>query len=128
MKTISVKAEGHYDVLVDCNWKHELISIAKDRTRIAIIHSSSMSDAVRLDADIDGEVFYFSLPDGEDAKSFPILSKLWDWLGAGGFTRSDLVVGIAGAITDVAALLRHLGCGIGGWACQQVLLEWSMHP
>jgi len=103
MKTISVKAEGHYDVLVDCNWKHELISIAKDRTRIAIIHSSSMSDAVRLDADIDGEVFYFSLPDGEDAKSFPILSKLWDWLGAGGFTRSDLVVGIGGgAITDVA--------------------------
>ena len=103
MKTISVKAEGQYDVVIDCSWKHELIRIAKDRTRIAIIHSLAMSDAVRLNADIEGEVFYFNLPDGEEAKSFSTLCKLWDWLGAAGFTRSDLIVGIGGgAITDVA--------------------------
>lgn len=103
MKTISVKTEAQYNVLVDCNWKHELLSIARDRTRIAIIHSSSMSDTVHLDAGIEGEVFYFSLPDGEDAKSFSVLSKLWDSLGAAGFTRSDLIVGIGGgAITDMA--------------------------
>lgn len=103
MKTISVKAEGQYNVLVDCNWKHELTSIVKDRTRIAIIHSSAMSDAVRLDFDIDGEVFYFGVPDGENAKSSSTLLTLWNWLGAAGFTRSDLIVGIGGgAITDVA--------------------------
>ena len=103
MKTVSVKAERQYNVFVDCDWKHELLRITKDRIRIAIVHSSAMSRQIRLDAEIDGEVFYFSIPDGEDAKSFTTLSKLWDWLGAAGFTRSDLIVGIGGgAITDVA--------------------------
>ena len=103
MKTISVSTEGRYDVLVDCNWRHELLRIVNGRTRIAIVHSSSMSKQVRLDEEIDGEVFYFSVPDGEDAKSFSTISKLWDWLGAAGFTRSDLIVGIGGgAVTDVA--------------------------
>ena len=99
MKTISVKADHQYNVLVDCDWKHELLRITKDRTRIAIIHSTSMSEEIR----IDGEVFYFSVPDGEEAKSFSTISKLWDLLGAAGFTRSDLIVAIGGGtITDVA--------------------------
>lgn len=103
MKTISVKAERRYDVLVDCDWKHELLRIIKDRRRIAVVHSSAMSAEMRLDAEIDGELFYFNVPDGEDAKSLTTLSKLWEWLGAAGFTRSDLIVGIGGgATTDVA--------------------------
>jgi 3-dehydroquinate synthase len=43
------------------------------------------------------------VPDGEDGKSIATLHKIWDWLGAAGFTRSDLVIGIGGgAITDLA--------------------------
>ena len=103
MKTISVNSERQYNVLIECSWKHELLRIAKDRSRIAIVHSSTMSGHVHLDGEIDGEVFYFNVPDGEGAKSFSTLSILWDWLGAAGFTRSDLIVGIGGgAITDVA--------------------------
>jgi len=103
MKTISVQAEREYQVLVDCDWRSELISLAKNRTRVAIIHSEQMSQAVHFEADIDAEIFYFSLPDGELAKSFTTISQLWNWLGAAGFTRSDLIVGVGGgAITDVA--------------------------
>jgi len=103
MKKISIHAEREYEVLVDCDWKSELISLAKNRTRIAVIHSEKMSKEVRIDSDIDAEFFYFSLPDGELAKSFTTISQLWNWLGAAGFTRSDLIVGVGGgAITDVA--------------------------
>jgi len=103
MKKISVQAEREYEVFVDCDWKTELIALSKERTRIGVIHSEQMSKEIRVDADIDAEVFYFSLPDGELAKSFTTLSQLWNWLGAAGFTRSDLIVGVGGgAITDVA--------------------------
>jgi 3-dehydroquinate synthase len=103
MKTISVQADREYDVLIDCDWKSELISLAKGRTRVAVIHSEQMSNQVRIESDIDAEIFYFPLPDGELAKSFTTISQLWNWLGAAGFTRSDLVVGVGGgAVTDVA--------------------------
>jgi 3-dehydroquinate synthase len=60
-----------------------------------------MSSAIQFDC--DSEVFYFTVPDGEDAKSFKNLTSLWSWLASAGFTRSDLIVGIGGgAVTDVA--------------------------
>ena len=103
MKKISVHAEREYEVLIDCDWKSQLISLAKNRTRIAVIHSEQMSESVRIEDSIDAEIFYFALPDGELAKSFTTISQLWNWLGAAGFTRSDLIVGVGGgAITDVA--------------------------
>jgi 3-dehydroquinate synthase len=41
--------------------------------------------------------------DGEDAKNPSTLLTLWNWLGAAGFTRSDVIVGIGGgAITDLS--------------------------
>jgi 3-dehydroquinate synthase len=52
---------------------------------------------------MDSELHVFRVPDGEDGKSIATLHKIWDWLGAAGFTRSDLVIGIGGgAITDLA--------------------------
>ena len=103
MKSVNVKAERAYDVTIDCDWKSQLIALAGNRSRVGVIRSQAMSDAVHIDADIDGEIFYFNLPDGEAAKSFATITALWNWLGAAGFTRSDLIVGIGGgAITDVA--------------------------
>ena len=62
-----------------------------------------MSQAVRASAELHGQVFYFALPDGELAKDYEHLCELWNWLGAHGFTRSDLIVAVGGgAITDVA--------------------------
>lgn len=103
MKSISVKAEHEYSVLIGHQWAQALIPLMKDRARVAVIISSSFSpdlDAVKSN---DAEVHIFEVPDGEDAKSSTVLINLWNWLGAAGFTRSDLIVGIGGgAITDLA--------------------------
>ncbi len=70
---------------------------------MAVIHSSAMTEAVQITGEIDTEIFYFSIPDAEAGKNLATMSKLWDWLGAAGFTRSDLIVGVGGgAVTDVA--------------------------
>ena len=100
---ISVSAEHKYDVLVGCNWRDELKSRASERTRCAIVTTESMKGALgNLEAG-DCEFVYCIIPDGEEGKSPDVLLKLWNWLAAAGFTRSDLVVGIGGgAITDIA--------------------------
>jgi len=100
---ITVSAEGKYDVLIGCNWREELKTRASERTRCAIVTTESMRIALGdLEAG-DCEFVYCTIPDGEDGKSPDVLLKLWNWLAAAGFTRSDLVVGIGGgAITDIA--------------------------
>jgi 3-dehydroquinate synthase len=62
-----------------------------------------MQDLVKGQINSDAEVMIFPIPDGESGKSASTLIKIWDWLGAAGFTRSDLIVGIGGgAVTDFA--------------------------
>lgn len=103
MKSIGIAAEHQYNVLVNCDWKIELGKVIKGKSRIAIIHSSAMADAIHITEEIDSEIFYFKVPDGESAKSFSTLTDLWNCLGAAGFTRSDLIVGIGGGtVTDIA--------------------------
>ena len=59
MKSINVKAERSYDVLIDCDWRSQVIERAANRARVAVIHSQSMTKAVQLEANIDAEIFYF---------------------------------------------------------------------
>ena len=100
---IGVSAERRYEVLVGCNWREELSARASERTRCAIVTTELMKITLgNLEAG-DCEFVYCVIPDGEDGKSPDVLLKLWNWLAAAGFTRSDLVIGIGGgAITDIA--------------------------
>ena len=103
MKIVSVRAEREYDVCIDVNYREELLSLSKTRDKVAVIFSENMKEQVNGFALGDAEVFYFPVSDSEAAKSTQTLLQLWDWLGAAGFTRSDLIVGIGGgAITDLA--------------------------
>ncbi len=103
MKIVSVRAEREYDVCIDVNCREELLSLSKTRDKVAVIFSENMKEQVNGFALGDAEVFYFPVSDSEAAKSTQTLLQLWDWLGAAGFTRSDLIVGIGGgAITDLA--------------------------
>lgn len=103
MNTVSVKAEHDYSVLIGCEWSSTLIDALANRTRVAIIVSSSFAPDLSRIKSIDSDVHIFEVPDGEDAKSPATLMTLWNWLGAAGFTRSDVIVGIGGgAITDLA--------------------------
>jgi 3-dehydroquinate synthase len=106
MKKIHVSADREYEVLVDVEYKSELIELAKDRTRVAIVFSESMKDRVPTFDSGDTEFVYLPIPDGEAGKSSSVLAQAWNWLGAAGFTRTDLIVGIGGgAVTDFAGFL-----------------------
>ena len=103
MKKINVRAEREYIVSVGCDWTSEILRISKGRSRVGIIHTREMRPRVQLASTSDTQFFYFEVPDGEDAKSFVNISRLWNMLGEAGFTRTDLIVGVGGgAVTDVA--------------------------
>ena len=103
MTVISVKAEREYQILIDAKWIDQLRVRSTERERIALIFSEAMKEQIKnLDLG-SAEVFYFPVADSEAAKSSATLLQIWDWLGAAGFTRSDLIVGIGGgAITDLS--------------------------
>jgi len=99
VKSVKVSAERSYEVLIDASWNVELVKALSGRTRAAIIVSEAMRDRV---GDIDGgdtEIFIFAIPDGEAGKSTSTLLQVWNWLGAAGFTRNDIVVAIGGGAT-----------------------------
>jgi len=103
MQNVTVKAEHTYEIFIDTSWTSALTTALANRTRAAIIVSKSMRSRIPTLPSLDCEVHYFEIPDGEDGKSAKTLTTVWDWLGAAGFTRSDLVVGIGGgATTDFA--------------------------
>jgi 3-dehydroquinate synthase len=100
---IEVQSERTYSVIIDGSWKVELSKLIDGRNKAAIIVSEKMQDSVRDLIETDAEVLVFPIPDGEAGKSSDTLNKIWDWLGASGFTRSDLIIGVGGgAVTDFA--------------------------
>jgi 3-dehydroquinate synthase len=106
MTTITVNAEHSYPVVITNSWANDLANKCLDRTRVAVLVSANFSPDLAMLRELDSELHVFEVPDGEDAKSITTLTKVWNWLGAAGFTRSDLIVGIGGgAITDVAGFV-----------------------
>ena len=103
MKKIHLSADREYDVFIDVAAQSSIEKIASNRSRVAIFFSESMKSAIPQFAASDAEFFYFPIPDGEAGKSTAVLQQSWNWLGAAGFTRDDLIVGIGGgAVTDFA--------------------------
>ena len=120
MSAIKVSAERSYEVFIDVDWKSELAKLISGRTRAALIVSEEMKSRIG-DLDFgDSEFFTFPVPDGEAGKSSSTLLQVWNWLGAAGFTRNDLVIAIGGgAITD-----------FGGFAAASWLrgIDWIAVP
>lgn len=103
MKVITINAERTYQVLVGTVFSEAVIDFSKNREKVAVIFSGSMKNQIPQFASIETEFFYFEIEDGELAKSTATLQKVWNWLGAAGFTRSDGIVAIGGgAVTDFA--------------------------
>lgn len=103
MKRIKVTGESDYEVLIGIDWRSQLSELLTNRTRAAVIISEDMKDRIgQIDAG-DTEIFTFPIPDGEAGKSTGTLQQVWNWLGAAGFTRGDVVIAIGGgATTDFA--------------------------
>ncbi|CAB4867247.1 unannotated protein [freshwater metagenome] len=103
MKKVTVSAERTYEVVIDTDWVKEITPRLANRARAAIIVSKEMRKRIPVLDSMECEVHYFEIPDGEEGKSAQTLLQVWDWLGAAGFTRSDLIIGIGGgATTDFA--------------------------
>jgi 3-dehydroquinate synthase len=103
MPSITVNAERTYPVVLTNTWSAELSRMCEGRTRVAVIVSEGFKPDLKALRTLDSEIHVFDVPDGETAKNIATLTKVWNWLGAAGFTRSDLIVGIGGgAITDLA--------------------------
>jgi 3-dehydroquinate synthase len=103
MTIITVDAERSYSIALTNSWNTELAALFAGRVRVAVIVSKGFSPDLTGLRGLDSELHVFEVPDGEDAKNIETLNKVWNWLGAAGFTRSDLIVGIGGgAITDLA--------------------------
>ena len=103
MSSIKVTAEHNYEILIGIDWKSELSRLLTGRTRAAVIVSQDMQSRLGDLNTGDTEIFTFPVPDGESGKSSATLLQVWNWLGAAGFTRNDLVVAIGGgATTDFA--------------------------
>ena len=106
MKKIHVSADREYDVLIDVDYLKELTELSLGRTRVAVVFSESMKANIPRFQAGDCEFFYLPIPDGETGKSPAVLAQAWNWLGAAGFTRADLIVGVGGgAVTDFAGYL-----------------------
>jgi len=103
MNSISVNADRSYSVQLTNEWSKELTALLQGRNRVAIIVSQAYFPDLRTLKSLESDVHVFEVPDGEDAKNIETLNRVWNWLGAAGFTRSDVIVGIGGgAITDLA--------------------------
>ena len=103
MKSIEVSAERKYVVTIGDSWVNQIRTLSSDRTRIAVITSKNFTPDLSALNDLEAELFFMQVPDGEEGKSISTLTNLWNWLGAAGFTRSDLLIGIGGgAVTDLA--------------------------
>ena len=103
MKKIAITSERSYEVEIGGSYLEALHEITQGRERVAVIYSELMKEQIPT-FDLGGaEAFYFGIPDGEAGKSARTLESIWNWLGAAGFTRSDLIIGIGGgAVTDLA--------------------------
>ena len=106
MRKIHITADREYDIVIGSDYLTQLNDLTRGRARVAIIFSEAMKDRIPQFDSGDTEFVYLPIPDGEAGKSMATLNQAWNWLGAAGFTRSDLIVGIGGgAVTDFAGYL-----------------------
>jgi 3-dehydroquinate synthase len=103
MKKIAITSERSYEVEIGRDYLVAIDEVTENRERVAVIYSETMKDFIPKFNSHGAEFFYFGIPDGEAGKSVRTLESIWNWLGAAGFTRSDLIIGIGGgAVTDLS--------------------------
>jgi 3-dehydroquinate synthase len=106
---IAVAGERPYDVVVGRGALDALPgAVPPDVRRVALLHQPTVAQiAARVAESLRGiDVLRVELPDAEEAKTVATAAGVWDELGAAGFTRSDLVIGVGGgATTDLAGFV-----------------------
>ncbi|MBG0566208.1 3-dehydroquinate synthase [Actinoplanes aureus] len=102
---IPVTGDRPYDVIVGRGLDGELPSLIEGAARVAILHPPTLRERAEAVGKAAGvaTVVPIEVPDAEAGKSIEVAARCWDELGAAGFTRTDVVVGVGGgATTDLA--------------------------
>ncbi|BCY13673.1 3-dehydroquinate synthase [Actinoplanes sp. L3-i22] len=102
---IPVKGDRPYDVIVGRGLFDELPALLDGAARVAVIHPPTLRERAAAVAAAVGDrrVTTIEVPDAEQGKTVEVAARCWDELGAAGFTRTDVVVGVGGgATTDLA--------------------------
>ncbi|MEU5874330.1 3-dehydroquinate synthase [Glycomyces sp. NPDC047369] len=115
-------AEAPYPVLIGRGTVDRLPEFLGKAARVAVLHTASTASLAERVGSLlpDGvEATLMELPDAEDGKTVAVAEQCWDALGAEGFTRTDLVVGVGGgAVTDLAGFVA--ACWLRGVAVVHV--------
>ena len=105
---IPVAGDRPYDVLVGRDLLGELPALVAGAARAAILYAPPLKERADAVAEALAGVkpLLVEVPDAEAGKSIDVAVRCWDALGAAGFTRTDVVVGVGGgAVTDLAGFV-----------------------
>jgi 3-dehydroquinate synthase len=107
---IPVSGDRPYDVLVGRDLAAELPALIDGAVRAAILSAPPLEEPAAM----IGNALHragirptpIGVPDAEAGKTIEVAARCWDELGAAGFTRSDVVIGVGGgAVTDLAGFV-----------------------
>jgi shikimate kinase / 3-dehydroquinate synthase len=123
VRTVEVRdAEAPYKVLIGRGTTDRLPDFLGKASRVAVLHTAStaaLAERVGSLCPEGVEATLMELPDAEDGKTVAVAEQVWEALGAEGFTRTDLVVGVGGgAVTDLAGFVA--ACWLRGVAVVHV--------
>ena len=107
---ISVPGDRPYDVLVGRGLLTALPGLIDGAVRAAVLYAPPLKERAAAVSDALSAAgirpLPIEVPDAEAGKSIDVAARCWDELGAAGFTRTDVVVGIGGgAVTDLAGFV-----------------------
>jgi 3-dehydroquinate synthase len=107
---ISVAGDRPYDVLVGRDLLGALPELVTGAARAAVLYAPPLKAQASAAADALSAAglrpLPIEVPDAEAGKSIDVAARCWDELGAAGFTRTDVVVGVGGgAVTDLAGFV-----------------------
>jgi len=106
MKTILIKAERSYPVLIGADFKSELKKIAEVHGKVLILIPKDLAPSILTSIKLPKNCIIFYLPSGEKQKSFRCFKKVLSISGQNNIGRTDAVIGIGGgATTDIAGFV-----------------------
>lgn len=108
--TIPVAGPPPYQVVVGRDLVDRVPALVAGAARAAVLHAPALSGYARRVADRLGAAgchpHLVEVPDAEAAKTVAVADRCWEALGAAGFTRTDVVIGVGGgAVTDLAGFV-----------------------
>ncbi len=101
MKSINIKAEHNYEVVVGADGLHAIKQICQDHNRVLLIAPNSLIKLFKLKE--SKNLIIYATPEGENQKSVATLERIWRKCAAASIARGDAIIGFGGgATTDLA--------------------------